>query len=144
MAGEVLFCVRDVFFASRIFKWYHYCSRNWSGCGRPKSGGKARIVLTHYHCPGWGSITQSVITKWTPTTMLSASCTLCFKHKIFNKIHSPKTQTKLDSPGCVSSSTNVLDFKYLRAKCKHGITIFKSLFVVEAFSWVILNHNLVI
>ena len=33
----LFFASQGRFFASRTFTWYHYCSRNWSSCGRPEA-----------------------------------------------------------------------------------------------------------
>ena len=40
LLSEALFFAQGRFFASET--WYHYCSRNWSGCGRPETRSQVR------------------------------------------------------------------------------------------------------
>ena len=40
--AKLFFCDSKPFFASRVFTWFQFCSRNWSGCGRPEARGQMK------------------------------------------------------------------------------------------------------
>ena len=75
LISEALFLrLKVVFFAPRAFTWYHYCSHNWSGCGRPEARGQVRARPHTLPLPWQGidcTIWQSQ--KERLTTMLSAA-----------------------------------------------------------------------
>ena len=51
--------LKVVFFASRTFTWYHYCSRNQSGCGRPEAEGQVRARVRTPSMP-WQGIDYTI------------------------------------------------------------------------------------